>query len=253
MRVMLREGIAFADIEELQEELSSKFRSKLFRNQARTNSKLVRNPVMKVKLEDEMCFLRELRSDQARARRELGKRMSPNSKPFRKTLAALREEARKTKHELQSKYTSKIKHLRKKYSDEEGSRKTDLAAPEDLEAFKELSAFDEEKFKEIKVEKYSVSVIGDIQLSDGERSVLELHPKYAIPPDLQEGGLELEQERANTKYRFERHKEIEREEMTEEEVKEGIENDARSRQVFDPVLKCYDSRKSPLNQTETSQ
>ena len=66
------------EIEELQDDLSSKFRSKLFRNQARKNSKLtvkVRNPAMKVKLEDDMSFLREY----ALNRRELGKRMPPNS------------------------------------------------------------------------------------------------------------------------------------------------------------------------------
>ena len=78
MKVMLREGIAFADIEELQEEISSKFRSKHFRNQAKTNSKLtvkVRNPATKVKPEEDISFLREC----ALNRRELGTKMPPNS------------------------------------------------------------------------------------------------------------------------------------------------------------------------------
>ena len=102
-------------------DITSKFKSKVFRKKADLDRKLknkVRAQTMKAKLEDEQYYLRELRSKRERARYELSQRLSPNSpnsKPFRKVILHLREEARKTKQEMKSKYLTKIRHLRKKY------------------------------------------------------------------------------------------------------------------------------------------
>ena len=103
-------------------------------------------------------------------------------------------------------------------------------------------------YDEIKVEKYEVLTIGDLELPDNERRILELHPNFSILGRLEEGGVDFEQEISNAKLRITLGKEYEEmledeEEMTQDEVRKIEEISAQSRQIFDPVEKTFDDRK----------
>ena len=102
---------------------------------------------------------------------------------------------------------------------------------------------------------YEATCVRDVKkkLSDEEKKVLKMHPKFSTLEPLHEGGLDFDQELLYAKLRITRHKEIgeqleeidENEEMqlTPEEQEYMDEQDAKSRLTFDPVDKIYDDRK----------
>ena len=90
---------------------------------------------------------------------------------------------------------------------------------------------------------YEVLIVGDVQLTPEEEAILKLHPKFCIEENLKMSDLEHEQESALAKLRMEINKEKENSELTQEEAEINLENEARGRQVFNPVDKKYDSRK----------
>ena len=121
-----------------------------------------------------------------------------------------------------------------------------------------LRIFDPERYDSIKEEKYDIKIIGDVELDEKELIMLKLHPKFAILPRLYKGGLDIEEELANSKLRMQISKELEKqlglEEFTEvskvsknvedeEDRIREIEIEAKSRQVFDPVERVFDERK----------
>ena len=129
-----------------------------------------------------------------------------------------------------------------------------------MKGLEELRIFDPKKYEEIKEEEYEVKIIGEIELSENEMKVLKLHPKSAILPRLFEGGLDLDEELANSKIRMQLSKEleekkekdkteeykeleIEKTEKSEEDRLTEIEMESKTRQVFDPVGQVYDERK----------
>ena len=59
-----------------------------------------------------------------------------------------------------------------------------------------LSIFDNRKFEEKKVTDYDAEVIGDVELTNNERLILRLPPKFAIEENLPEKGLTLDEELA---------------------------------------------------------
>ena len=194
MKKMIKENISFPDIEELSKVLTEKFRSKKFKSKAKNSVKPAQQvpaKAMLAKLADEECYRRELIGEKNRLRRQLGKNLTTNSKPYRKTIKHLREEARLTKAELQEKFKKKIIHLQRKYRPQ---KEDILRLPEDLEEFSQTTAFHSQRYDQLQGVSYETKVIGEINLSQAEKSVLSLPPKYAILPSLHEGGLEMEQE-----------------------------------------------------------
>ena len=181
------------------------------------------------------------------------------NKKQRKTQEKLREKSDITREEHCKKFENKIQHLNKKYR--ESLEEKIKIIPSDIEELSRLGVFNPEKFREIKEEEYEIEIIGDIELSENEMKVLKLHPKFAILPRLVEGGLDLDEELANSKLRMQLHKEIEERKgkkekedkgnnLTEEHLEksdkeriEEIELEAKSRQVFDPIEKTYNERK----------
>ena len=85
-------------------------------------------------------------------------------------------------------------------------------------------------------------------MTEEEKSVLTMHPKFSVIDTLREDALDFEQELAYAKLRIQIHKELDEkvedeEETTEEEEEMIEEQEAKSRQTFDPVEKVYDDRK----------
>ena len=90
----------------------------------------------------------------------------------------------------------KMKHLRKKYRTSEEDKVDKIPdSVKDLNLEK-LSIFDNRKFEEKKVTDYDAEVIGDVELTNNERLILRLPPKFAIEENLPEKGLALDEELA---------------------------------------------------------
>ena len=113
-----------------------------------------------------------------------------------------------------------------------------------------LRIFDPTRYENIKKEEYDIKIIGDVEIDEKELQVLKLHPKFAVLPRLFKGGLDVEEELANSKLRMTVSKELEEQKDKKPEViveesdkRAEIEIEARSRQVFNPVDKEYDERK----------
>ena len=87
---------------------------------------------------------------------------------------------------------------------------------------------------------YEAEIIGDIELIDNERLILNLPPKFAIEEDLPEEGLAMDEEVAYAKTRMtiekvegERLEEDEGIEVDEEQEKELKKLEAMTRQIYD--------------------
>ena len=81
-----------------------------------------------------------------------------------------------------------------------------------------------------------MQTIGDVELTENEKKILELHPKFSVLAKLEKDGLEFEQETANAKLRIQLSKEDEERiddediELTAEEARKIEEISAQSRQ-----------------------
>ena len=265
MKKLIKLELGVAEVEEFGINIRSKFKSSFYKNKTRQGDMITEEAVkglMMLKLRDEKKFLSELLRDQREMRNKIHLELNKNSRPARKILKEFREESAKTRIECRTKYEEKINHLKRKYKESKEEKERRL--PPDMEDLRELSIFDKERYNNIEVESYEVKVIGDVQLEENEKKVLKLHPKFAILPRLVEGGLDVDEELANSKLRMQLSKELEErrerkkrneleklvnggvvmeEEKDMEEVIKDIEEEARGRQVFDPVLKKYDERR----------
>ena len=98
-------------------------------------------------------------------------------------------------------------------------------------------------------------MIGDIELTDNERLILRLPPKFSIEENLPPEGLALEEEMANAKCRMTLKKEEEERlddddkgigegEEEDEDFEEDMEKlDAQSRQIYDPKTRTFNGGK----------
>ena len=76
-----------------------------------------------------------------------------------------------------TKFEEKLDHLKGKFRMKEEEKLSQV--PDGLERFSGLNIFDRTQFDLIEEEKYDVEVIGEVTLSDKERAVLCLHPKFS--------------------------------------------------------------------------
>ena len=243
MRKMISDKIGFTDLEEMNQEIISKFKSSKFKGKAENNENLhdtFKEPVMKSKLADEQNYMRELRTARTKYKRMLGKKFQGRVRQYKNLIKYLRQEARIMRQELTMKYKKKIAHIKEKYRRQEKEIPEEI--PADLEEYAQLSVFSKEKYDKITPQRYDPKVIGEVEISEEEKAFLRLHPKFAVRPDLHQGGLEDEQEFGNAKMRME----ISRQEGEEYDEKEDLkqqECEARTRQIFNPEDKTFDGRK----------
>ena len=85
-----------------------------------------------------------------------------------------------------------MKHLRKKYCDNEEEKLKKV--PEALEGLgmEGLTVFDKKQLEAVQIWDYEVEIIGDLELSENERMILKLPPKFAVEENLPEDGLSLD-------------------------------------------------------------
>ena len=107
--------------------------------------------------------------------------------------------------------------------------------------------FDREKYERVDPLTYEVTCVGEVNLTNEEKSILSLHPKFSIVEDLNDDALEFEQELAYSKVRIQLQKELDENDNIEtlppKEEMALEEEDAKSRLTFDPLNKIYNDRK----------
>ena len=155
---------------------------------------------MKLKLEDEKKYQREIIRDRNNHRREVQKILGKNMKPYRKEIQDLRDAARKIRDELKEKYEKKIEHLRKKYRQDRDDKDDDI--PTELGEYYNLSIFNRKSYDEIVVSEFEVKCLGDIDLHENEKKLMRLHTKFSVAKNLDETEMKIQQELAYTKARM---------------------------------------------------
>ena len=82
----------------------------------------------------------------------------------------MRQEAVRTKKEEKQKYEGKIVHLNKKWRSEDMKNQDKI--PTGLEDYKDAKVFTQAKYDKIEKEEIDISVVGDVRVSDKEKSIL---------------------------------------------------------------------------------
>ena len=245
---LLKVKVGFADIEEFSLGLNYKCRAKSESdNGGQIEWKVIRT-AMESKLIDARKIDKSLKREQNIIRKKIYGKNGDASRKAKKTIRILKSEARNKKKELRIKYSKKIEHLLKKYrQDDEDKLDAILKGMENLE---DLSIFDRDKFNAIMNKDYEVTVVGDVDLTENERKVLRLHPKFSVIQDLPEDALDLDGELSYAKLRMQISKENDEKvdgeedlEITDEEREKLEEMEAQCRQIFNLVEKSYDDRK----------
>ena len=134
--------------------------------------------ILRTKMRDENSKSMELRLEQYKTMKDLEKIHVKNSKPYRKIMKDLRREAHKVKAEQRKKYEAKLENLKSKFRLDEDDKMR--MVPDGLEDFKDLSIFDIERFEDIKTQKYDSEIIGDVELTENEINLLQMHPKFSV-------------------------------------------------------------------------
>ena len=248
MSRLMKIKVGLADIEEFNLGLKGNLRNPQNEKLTEMQDRKIVKASREVKMRDEQIVKKKLMKSREQARTRVAKILGKNSKRYRTTIRAFRDAALARKAEYREKYDQKFDHLKFKYREDEADKIDKI--PEEMQEFISLSIFDREKFDMIEIQSYETTCLGDLDLSNSERSVLRLHPKCSIIDTLHEGALEFEQELAYAKVRIQMHKELgeklegeEEVEMTPEEQEMLEEIEAKSRLTFDPVDKIFDDRK----------
>ena len=164
-----------------------------------------------------------------------------NTKPYRRLMKHLNNEAAKERDKHEVKYIEKVKHLKKKYTEDEEMKLDEV--PPGLEQHSCLSIFSKVKYTNICAKDYNVIILGDMTIDEDEQKVMRLPPKFGVLQPLHKDGLAFEQELCYAKIRMEIGQELREEQQgvlvgtTKTESSE--EQDARSRMIYDPETVTY--------------
>ena len=233
-------NLGFCEVEEYSLALNEKFRLEAFKLNSELSGKKIVKEAMSLKLRDEQRYNHEMTRVRNKCRFDIGEMFGRNTRRSRTIMKNLRNHALKIKSQYDEKYKNKLSHLLKKYR-EDSELKLDKV-PDGLEIYENLSIFDKAKFDDIIVTEYDVAVVGDITLSEDEKSILRINPKFALMNCLKNEEMSLDLEMGCAKLRYtlgrENDERLDDEvEITEEEEEKLEEIDARSRQFFDPGMK----------------
>ena len=179
--------LGLAEVEEFNIGQVNKLRSKTFREKTgeKLSTKLAAVSI-EFKLRYERQTICELKQTQREIRREIEDKFEKNSKTQRRIIQYLRIEAAKVKRGKLKIYEARLENLKRKYREDEEDKIRRI--PDGLEEFRQLSVFKPDKFDIIEEESYEVGIIGDLDLKDNEKKVLQMHPKFSIMENLIPGG-----------------------------------------------------------------
>ena len=244
--------LGFNEIEMFSLGLRYNLKSEKMKDPSRKPTQQIVEAAMALKMRDEENLHRELVRRREKLRKWLKGKHEHKKHQYRKLIENLRKEAQKAKEIQIRKYKKKKIHLEKKYKEEEQQE----VIPTGMEHLMKLSVFRKEEFEKIEKGQVQVPKIGELILSKQEEEILKRTPKFAIPEVLEEHTMMEEMEKSYSKIRMElRDEELEDEELNkeitekitfsqEDREKEELrsEEDARCRQIYDPLEKKYDDR-----------
>ena len=243
---LMKHKVGLADVEEFCIDLGDKCRAEA-RQIGKVEWRVVK-ATMESKLVDARREEKKLKRDQNLTRKKIYNGSGEDSRKSKKIIRILKNEARNMKREMQKKYKKKVEHLRRKYRQTEEDKIDEI--PAGMEELENLSIFDRNKFESVEIDEIEIMILGDADLTENEKLVLRMHPKFSVVQKLPKDALDFDKELAFTKVRMTLNKEnnekVEGEEeieITEEEQERYDELDAQSRQIFDPVKKIFDDRK----------
>ena len=218
--------------------LSEKFKYK-------RNVRLIRS-LMDVRVRDAYQDLREISREVTRMKRKLHQILRKEENLKQLIVNQLDREMSVLRTKLQTKHEKKVKHLRKKFGDK-FDVDTEYPVPDHLKQFENIKLYSgqSEEKKEVKVD---IDVIGDVTLTEEELEVLRLPPNFAVLTKLSEEDFVHETEMSMTKVRWEKKKRLDEKldepvKVSEEEKEKIDEEEAKTRQTFDPIEKIIDMRK----------
>ena len=197
-RALTRLDIGVNEVEDYNASVNLKLRSENLKQKGCQGNRDVVRAAMRVKLRDANYKVSEIARKKDKYRREIKSTFGLRSVTTRKILRNFCEEAEKTRKVIREEYKRKINHLRKKF---ESKKKDNI--PDDMLSYKEATVFCETKFMELELEEIEVTVIDDVLLTEDERSVLKLHPKFSVRDVVTIENIEYEQELGYAKVRME--------------------------------------------------
>ena len=247
---MLDRDLVMRDVLKFGRIIEEKLRAESSRDEELGRRSLIE--IMKVKLTDEKRFYRECRKVRETLRDYV--RRNFGRKYYTKQMEKLKPSLEKRKIDLKEKYLKKMEHLAAQREREKREKLENV--PSGLEKYSSCNIFNKEKMSTIKPQEIKHKLIGEVQISEEERSVLNLNPKFAVMKKLENINMEQDIELGLAKLRYEvarinkriKEEEIEEtnygisrsrkrmklEESSKEDERE-IMQDAKSRQIFDPL------------------
>ena len=196
---------------------------------------------MDVKIKDAYQAVRETSSEKFKLRKVLEKALDKTLDLKTKVFDQLNRETKYLRETLKVKNREKIQHLEEKYLKPKFN--TSFQVPEEIQRFEKIKLYTTDLMNEKRDINVDVEVIGDVTVDDEEMSVLRLPPEFAVLDKLREEDFMHETEMAMTKIRWEKMKELEEEDNIVEKEEINEEEEAKKRQIFDPIEKVIDMRK----------
>ena len=260
---IVRLKVGTRELENMGESLQEKFRSVKMKG-GNGERILVENGSI-LKLRDEKMHRREIYLKAEMEKSHWRKELESGWK-FKRKMSLIKQAVNKHKRNERKRLNKKLKHLVKIRN--ETKEKELEACPQELDNYKEAIVYNKDLFNKLSKENVIVDSIGGIMLSDDEKEVLKLHPKFGVMERLDSTGMEIEAEMGAAKYRYNIIKEDEV--MYEEDYGDGVIDDndapkdkkrrlldkeeeemmeqmemleAEERQVFDPVSLTFDYSK----------
>ena len=238
--VLQKKKLGFNEIQQFGLGLKYSLKSEKMQDSSDKPVQRVIHAAMEVKKRDEIQHVREMKREREEKKKWLAKIHHPKTKPYKRVIQYLRQEAERAKEIQSKKYWEKIHHLEERYREEKEEEKI----PAGMEKLSHLTVFSDERYDSIEKDEIQVPIIGEIELTEEEKMILRKNPKFALPEKLQEDTMREDMEKAYSLMRMELKDEEDTEEIRTEEEDEKErkmrEEEARTRQIFCPIEKIYD-------------
>ena len=200
LKEMIERKLVVRDIESFGRNTTQKFRSESSRSEELGREALIE--LMRVKLADERRYYRECKKIREKVRDIVREKIGRRA--YDKLMRKLKDKVDFHKRELKKKYVAKTELLSRNREEEILTKLEEV--PLGLESFSGSKVFSRGEMEEMKPEKQRVDLIGEVQIDEDERSILELNPKFAVLKKICIEDMEQDIEICNAKLRYERRR-----------------------------------------------
>ena len=178
MSELLKYNVGLSDIEEFNFNLKGNLKNVLSEKVNEAHNQKFVKVAMDIKIKDEQSTRNKLVRSRNISRTKMMKEFGRNTKRYRTIVRELRQAAWDKKAEYKLLYDEKLEHLRCKYRETEQEKMDRI--PAEMQEYITLSIFDREKYERVEELTYEVTCIGDVHLSNKEKSIIKMHPTFSI-------------------------------------------------------------------------